>query len=332
MQTIRFLAGFFALASFAACNKDAAKTEQKPILGVLELPISHRHGGSAPAQAAQVEISPSELRVDGETVLSLASGKAPAAEQSGDVLPKLKTKLGGKSAVALSVHAALPYATLARVVSSASQAGVKQFAFRVRKPSAPTETGWLSLSNVRLAQSAESGAFEEAQLLPWESFSATWDESLDACKVTTNGDCGYRPLAKAEGGKLDMMLRVRGSGVALRFRQAGADEANKPAPKKAPRAEMLDGIAGGPADSAPEEAPPEPSTEHVFTLRSDATTAAPSPISGITQPVCGSRACPAVLDAEGISMSGLVLSAIGAAFPDGTAEPRLAWVLPENPK
>ena len=35
-----------------------------------------------------------------------------------------------------------------------------------------------------------------------------------------------------------------------------------------------------------------------------------------------------VLDAEGISMSGTVLSLIGAAFPEGTPEPKLAFVLP----
>ena len=316
---------------FLACNKDKAQTDQAPIVGVLELPISHRSGGSEPSQAAKIELSPSEVRVDGETVLPLQNGKVAPEAVQGDVLPSLSGKLGGKSALSLSVHAAVPYATLAQVINTGLKAGAKQLAFRVRKPSATTETGWLVLNQVHFTPSAESGAFDEAQLLPWESFTASWDESLDACKVTTNGDCGYRPLAKAEGGKLDMMLRVRGSGVALRFRQTGIDEADKPEPKKVVRAELLDGIQGGPAEPQ-EEAPPEPSTEHVFTLRSGATTAVPSPISGITQPVCGSRTCPAVLDAEGISMSGLVLSAIGASFPDGTAEPKLAWVLPPKTK
>jgi hypothetical protein len=36
-----------------------------------------------------------------------------------------------------------------------------------------------------------------------------------------------------------------------------------------------------------------------------------------------------VLESEGISMSGTVISFIAAAFPNGTPEPKLAWVLPK---
>lgn len=310
--------------AFSACDKNKSKEEEKPILGVLELPIAHRMGASPPASAAQVEVSPSEIRVDGETVMSLQGGKVPPGEVQGYVLPKLKSRLSGKSALALSVHAALPYATLARIIYTGFEVGAKQLAFRVRKPGTTTDTGWLAIQQSHFAPSPEDSPFAESALLPWESFAASWEESLDACQVTTHGDCGYRPLAKAEGGKLDMMLRVRGTGLALRFRQAGAPEVEKPKPKA--KAELLDGIQGG--GEAAEEAPPEPSTEHVFTLRAEAATASPSPISGITQPVCGSRPCPTVLDAEGISMSGLVISLLGAAFPDGSAEPKVAWVLP----
>jgi hypothetical protein len=140
-----------------------------------------------------------------------------------------------------------------------------------------------------------------------------------------------------------MMLRVRGSGLALRFRQAGAPAVadagtdagesgakltakakSKSKPKKK-RAEMLDGIKAAPVA---EETPPEPATEHVFTLRTDQATAEPSPISGIVKPVCSGMTCPVVLDAEGISMSIQVLSLLGASFPDGTPPPSVAWVLP----
>jgi len=143
-----------------------------------------------------------------------------------------------------------------------------------------------------------------------------------------------------------MMLRVRGGGLALRFRQAGAspakpvdagvdagavakaDEGSRKRRKRRaqPKEELLDGIKGAPR--AVEEAPPEPSTEHVFTLRADQATVADSPISGIVKPLCGSARCPVVLDAEGISMASQVIALLGAAFPDGTPAPQVAWVLP----
>ena len=327
----------------AACGKEEMKPDLTPRLGVLELPSSHRTGDPEPSGAARVEITPSELLVDGEVALALENGKIPAAERSGYDLPKLKAKLGGKRALALSVYAAVPYATLARALHTALDAGASEISFKVRKPNSSSQTGWLTIHRSHFVASADDPKFAEGELVPWDSFVNVWDESLEACQASSRADCGYKPLAKATGGKLDLMLRVRGSGLALRFRQAGAapvtadagaapdklaskakDKGKKK--KKKAKAEMLDGIKGAP--EAPEELPPEPSTEHVFTLRTDQATAVPSPISGIVKPVCGSVACPVVLDVEGISMSSQVLALIGAAFPDGVPAPTIAWVLP----
>src|SRR3954452_10801731 len=82
------------------CESTETKTEAAPIVGVLELPIVQRNGGNPMATAAKVEISPSELRVDGEPVLTLQNGKVPPAEAVGYVLPKLKLKLAGKGGLA----------------------------------------------------------------------------------------------------------------------------------------------------------------------------------------------------------------------------------------
>ncbi|MFT3923019.1 MAG: hypothetical protein QM778_10825 [Myxococcales bacterium] len=311
----------------AGCESTETKTEAAPIVGVLELPIVQRTAGNPVATAAKIEISPSELRVDGEPVLTLQNGKVPAGEAVGYVLPKLKAKLNGKGGLAITAHAAVPYATLARVIDTGFEAGAKELAFQVRKPNTTKDTGWLTIRDSHFTDTPEDGKFPAGELLPWGSFAKVWEESLSGCQASGRADCGYSPIAKAEGGQLDMMLRVRGSGIAVRMRQAGAPEA-APAeakPKKA-RAEMLDGIKGGAAPA--EETPPEPATEHVFTLRADQATAVPSPISGITKPVCGSTTCPVVLDAEGISSTIHVLSLLGAAFPDGTPEPKVAWVLP----
>ncbi len=326
-----------AILAVSACTKgEEVKPEAKPILGTLELPISHRNGGSEPGDAARIEIGTGEIRVGGETVITLENGKIPAAERNGDILPKLKEKLGGKSVLAISVYAASPYGTLARVINTGFESGARTLAFKVRKPGSNTQTGWLVLNQSHFTPTSEDGKFSDA-LMPWEKFSAVWEESLGACKAgMQGGDCGYSPMGKAEGGKLDMMLRVRGAGLALRFRQTGAPP--KPEPVKKPAAELMDGVKGkkridaaAAAAAAAEE--PEPSKEHVFSLRAEQATELPtSVVSDITKPVCGSVSCPAVLDSEGISMSGTVLSLIGAAFPDGTPEPRLAWVMPPAAK
>jgi hypothetical protein len=329
MRTNRLLLGVclcFSLA-LSGCSKDELKSDGKPIVGVLELPIAHRNASPEPGDAARIEIGASEIRLAGEPLIALENGKIPAAERSGYVLPKLKGKLAGKRVLAMSVYAASPYATVARVIFTGYEAGAREFAFRVRKPGTATDTGWMVLHNVHFTPTPEDGKFGEGALLPWEKFSAHWEESLGACKAgVRSGDCGYSPLGKAQGGQLDMMLRVRGSGLALRFRQTGAPP--PPEKPKKQKAEMLDGIKGGGGGGAAEPEEPEPATEHVFTLRADQATEVPSPISDIVKPVCAGQSCPAVVDAEGISMSGTVLSLIGAAFPDGVPEPKLALVLP----
>ncbi|HEY6880126.1 MAG TPA: hypothetical protein VI299_19010 [Polyangiales bacterium] len=322
-----------ALFALVACTKEEVKPDLTPRVGVLELATAHRIGDSAPAGPAHIEISPKELVVDGETVIALDNGKIPPAEKSGYELPKLKSKLSGKQSLALSVYAAVPYATLARVMYTGFQTGVGEVAFKVRKPNSTNQVGYIDLKQNKFITSPDASEFAESELLPWDKWASVWDESLSACQAAgPKADCGYAPMAKAQGGKLDMMLRVRGSGYALRFRQAGvaavADAGvAAPAPKKKKkRAEMLDGIKAAP--EAAEEAPPEPSHEHVFTLRTDQATAEPSPISGIVKPLCSGIVCPVVLDVEGISMSGQVFGLLGAAFPDGTTAPKIAWVLP----
>ncbi|MET0283690.1 MAG: hypothetical protein ABW352_04450 [Polyangiales bacterium] len=337
----RPLALSLALLTLAACDKEEVKPDMTPRVGVLELGTAHRIGDPAPSGPAHIEISPAELVVDGETVIPLENGKIPAAEKSDYEIPKLKAKLSGKQSLELSVHAAVPYATLARVMYTGNESGIKEVGFKVRKPNSTNQLGFIGVKQFTFIKSPDASGFSESELVPWDKWTAVWDDSLSACQAAgPKADCGYSPMAKAQGGQLDMMLRVRGSGYALRFRQAGAPEAaadagapvaaatpdKKKDKKKKKKAEMLDGIKAAP--EAAEEAPPEPSHEHVFTLRADQATVDPSPISGIVKPLCSSIACPIVFDVEGISMSGNVVGLLGAAFPDGTTAPKIAWVLP----
>src|SRR5262245_7270397 len=200
MQSRRVLsAGFLLFALLVACGGAESEAEKPPLLGVLELPISHRSGGNEPPGAAHIEIAPAEVRVDGETLFPLENGKVPAAEQSGHVLPKLKAKLAGKSALAISTYAATPYSTLARVLNTGLEAGARTFGFKVRKVGTTKDTGWLVVGNNHFTPSAEDGKFPADQLVPWDSFTTVWEDSITACQGAERVDCGYRPLAKAQG-------------------------------------------------------------------------------------------------------------------------------------
>ncbi|HEX5656498.1 MAG TPA: hypothetical protein VFX59_04850 [Polyangiales bacterium] len=334
-------AALTAALALTGCDKEEVKPDSTPRVGVLELGTAHRFSDPAPAGPAHIEISPSELVLEGEQVIPLENGKLPAAEKSGYEIPKLKAKLSGKQSLALSVHAAVPYATLARVMYTGSEAGIKDVAFKVRKPNSTNQVGYIDIKQFHFIKSPDAADFTESELVSWDKWTAVWDDALSSCQAAgPKADCGYSPMAKAQGGKLDLMLRVRGTGFALRFRQAGAAEAvadagapvaaadpKKKDKKKKKKAEMLDGIKAAP-EAAEEEAPPEPSHEHVFTLRTDQATADPSPISGIVKPLCSSLVCPVVLDVEGVSISGPIFGLLGAAFPDGTTAPKVAFVLP----
>lgn len=310
------------------CGAEEAKPNLPAVLATIELPIAHRTANAAPSEATQVELGTSELRIEGGRELKLTNGRVPAGEIRDHVLANFKAKLGAKRVVAISAHAAVPYATLALVIHTALTSGAKELAFKVRKPGSNTDTGWLFVRDNRFARSAEQAVFAAAELPTWDSFARVWEDAVDACQqISQRGDCGYKPVLKAAGGQLDLMLRARGTGLALRFRQTGAPEPATQPKTARQAAEMLDGVKAPPQAR---EAPPEPSTEHVFTLRADQATVTPSPISSVMKLACGSQTCPAVVDAESGSMSGRVIALIGAAFPDGSADPKLAWVLPSQ--
>src|SRR4051812_22032957 len=131
-----------------ACGEKSAAPAAPtgPIVGALELPIALRSKGAAPAGAASVEISPTEIHVGGLPVLTLAGGAAVgAADRQGEQVPKLAAALssGPHSALALTVASGIPYETVALVLATAKAAGVGSVAFQVRPPGGTTTGGWL---------------------------------------------------------------------------------------------------------------------------------------------------------------------------------------------
>lgn len=318
------LAGVLSLGGCES-EKAEATAESAPSVGLLELPISHRHTDQEPASATRVEVGPQAIVVGGETAVELDNAKIPPGEQQGMLIPKLQGKLSSR-AITLVVHGATPYATLARVMATAQKGGVKEFYFQVRKPAATTETGWMRLSHVQFTDTTKPPIFEASEMPEWSVFTDAWGDVYAGCREDPAGDCGYVPSNKAEGGKLDLLIRNHGTGISARFRQYLPDGEEAPEEKKkAGGPAMLDGIA---APVAAEEEEIDPSTEASYTLRADQAARPDSPFSSIVKPVCGDTACAAVVDVQGISMVARVVSVIGAAFPDGTPEPKLAFLNP----
>jgi len=78
----------------------------------------------------------------------------------------------------------------------------------------------------------------------------------------------------------------------------------------------------------------DPSTYALFQFRYQEALKAPSALSKTMAPICQTERCGVVVTADPISPLVNVLRMLGAAFPDGTPSPALAFEMPwtERPK
>ena len=318
-------------------EEEVVEEEEGPLLGLLELPVSLRNRAASPSNFHKIEVSPEELRVNGEPLLKLVSGKAPEADISGTEIPRLTALLGKptRSVLSLEVHAQVPYWTTSLILGSANKAGISNVSFHVRKPTGGTDDGWLEIKGFAVAPESPEDAdvtFSNVQKRDWKDFTAVWESVYDACRSAMSGNCAYKPERIAEGGFLKMVLLAVGQGVNINFYRTGVsaeadDEAAKEAEKAKPKkVQMLDGIANADPVADVLEAPP--ATVALFQFRANEALKAPSPVAATIQPLCGSNACGIVVKAERRTMTVRVLSLIGAAFPDGTAAPTIGFEVP----
>ncbi len=329
----------------AGCgSKEEAAPPPQDIVGILELPVAHRGSPAAPTGAARIEIGQSELRLDGHSIAILATGALAAGDVTNFAIPKLRTALtGGRATAVLYVHSATPYATTLAVLKTLRESGVRNAVFAVRRvapaptkgapPPGPTLTAsFLELRDFQVIPETEGEvAFPSVAPLAWSEVGAQWDAVKAACGMSDTADCMWKPDSIAVGGNAKITLRSRGDGVKVEFLQVGAPIAEAPAAAVA----MIPGVPAAAAPLAPgaapgpgEEIPPPPATEASFTLRSGTTIEPESPISAMMRNVCGSRACGVVVVSDREQMTMRVLSLIGAAFPEGSAPPSVAFQLP----
>jgi biopolymer transport protein ExbD len=326
-----------AALSLVACggpDEAPPATSSAPIVGAMELPISLRSAGADPTNALRVEVSPSELRVESQSLFSLTQGRIPAAELTPAGVSRLTSTLQAappRTRVALTVHGMVPYGTLARVVQAATSAGYHDFSFAVRPASGAATgaatTGWIELAGVQSAPAGTSPVDPSTYggSRPFSDFASHWDEVYEGCRSAGAGryiDCDSKATAIAEGGVLQVSEWARGQGMRVTFQRVGAPA---PEPTRAAAPALIEGVRAAPSADAV-EAPVH--TEGTFSFRADVATATDSAISLAMRPVCAAQACDVVIEGDETTPTLRVLSLLGAGSPDGSAAPRVIFRLP----
>jgi len=317
-----------------ACEEEKEEEVDKgPLLGLLELPVSLRNKDAAPSNFHKIEVSPDALRVNGEELLKLTSGKPADGDVAATELPKLTAALGtpARGIASLEVHAQVPYWTLSLILGSVSKAGVSNVSFHVRQPTGGADDGWFEIKGFAVAPDSPEDAevdFKNVQKRGWSDFTTVWEDVYNGCRGAMSGNCAYKPENIAEGGFLKMVLLAMGQGINVNFYRVGVpEEADAEAAKeeaKPKKAEMMDGITDPMAEL--EQAPP--ATLALFQFRARDVLKPPSPVAETIKPLCGSNACGVVVKAERRTMTASVLGMLGAAFPDGTAPPTVGFEVP----
>lgn len=327
------------LGLLAACGKkeDAAAAPSGPIVSVLDLALSARNSGTAPADAHDVEVASTALNLGGVQVVALSDGQFAPADRSGDIVPKLKDAFAKTphANLVLSVSSSISYNTAAAVLATAKAANINSVSFKVRPPGSQSNTGFLTLDNFTVrakTKNDEDVAIPGAPVRPWSDFVSQWDAVQSGCRGAPTGNCASKPESVADGGNLRMGLYAAGQGVNVAFFRTGAPpppppaaEPEKPAKKGKKEKTSKKSKAFDPVAEV-EQAPP--ATEALFQFRAQEAVAASSAISETTRPVCAQTPCGVAVQGEKATLFVRLLSLIGAAFPDRTQAPVVAFELP----
>lgn len=329
-----------AFAGSAACSKkEEAPAPSGPVVSVLDLALSARNQGAAPTDAYDVELAATTLNVGGQPVLTLTDGLFAPADRSGDILPKLKDAFAKTPHTKLifSVSSSVSYNSAAAVLATAKAANVTSVAFKVRPIGSQSNTGFLTLDNFVVrpkTKNDEDVAIPGAPTRPWSDFTSQWDAAQNACRASPTGNCAFKPEAVADGGNLRTVLYAAGQGSNVAFYRVGAPPPEptpppeeKPAKgKKAKKAKPSKKSKNVDPVAEVEQAPP--ATEAGFQFRFQEAVAAASAISETMRPICGQTPCGVAVQGEKATLFVRLLSLIGAAFPDRTAAPVVAFELP----
>ncbi len=340
-RTSLSLLGCLVALSLVACGEDAPPpaAELPPLVGALEVPISFRNDAPQPTGALRIEASTTELRLDGQPVYTgISRGLIPDAQWSEGALTELLTRIRAappRSAALVTLLGTVPYQTAVRIVGTLLAAGYHEITWAVRPPGGdPSARGFLLTSSPEVAPSGGPYAFP-GPARPWSDFTSHWREMYEACRAGQYIDCDGAPDEPVLGGDLQVVLWSRGQGMQMRFNRTNAPEPEPTAPRQVA---LIEGVPRAPA-AVEEEAPP-PDTSGVFSFRADEATHVDtdratgrqtpnSAISVTARPVCGAAPCSVVVEADRDTPIMRVLSFLGAAFPNGSIAPIVAFRMPE---
>lgn len=315
-----------------ACGEEepaGPEVDNTPIVGLFEMPISRNNQATEPQNALRLDISPTLMRLNGTKVLDLDNGRPAEGEVADHIVTKLRDQITGGAArerTALTIHASVPYSTLAQVLNTLQSTNMRQVAFAVRTLGESPQQGWMPLTNWRVAPTADDVEFE-GRAPTWSAFTEHWREVYDACRAGRYIDCDGPYSSVAEGGDLGMELWTRGQGMKVTFRQANAPEPEEGGGGGGPA--LIEGVGAPTPAPSGEEAEPPPATQGVFTVRHQEATQEESALSNMVAPVCADATCFATVVTDAGTASMRVLSMLGGVFPNGTQAPQLVFVLPE---
>jgi hypothetical protein len=324
-----------------ACKKEeppgaTAADETGRALSDMELSVSLRSGDAAPSNAALVEATTEQLRLNGAIVIPLEKGRPGEkdADRVAGTIPKLVPLLKGQTSVAIRFQANVVYETVGLVLNTAQQQGISNAYFQVRTPGGGAKTGWINVSGYTMANRAEDNpVIPGGAQQSWDAFTAKWKDTLNGCKTAQSGNCAYVDDNFAVGGTLKIELFASGRGVNVDFYRRGLTPAQEEeehknrmkhlATKKEDflqgritHDEMVEILLLG-----------DPSTQALFQFRYQEALESPSAITDTMAPVChdsGVR-CGVVIAGDNVSPIMKILTLLGAAFPDGKAMPAIAF-------
>lgn len=329
---LRVLCAPAVVLALAALGCGGETAEEAPVdttdrVGLYEIPISRNNQASRPSDPLRVEISPTELLLNHRSLLALERGRPPAAEVADHVITRLRQEItsgAARSQVALRIHANVPYLTLVEVLHTLHSAGLRDVLVAVRTLGATPTEAWMQWPHFTVVPAGDEPPTFGGRPIPWDEFVTVWRSVYDACRAGQYVDCDAPYTNTARGGDLEIELWTRGQGMKVSFRQINAPAAERPRGGGGPA--LIEGVA--PAPAAPAQAETPGATEGAFTVRQQDATSENSSISAILAPTCADSQCRAVFVTDATTPAMRVVSFLGAAFPNGTQRPQVAFRIP----
>jgi hypothetical protein len=324
-----------------APGASAADEVGRPLVD-MDLPVSLRRGDPQPTDAHQLEATSEQLRLGGVPIIPFGpNGRVNDTDKSNGIIPKLEAALKSPSHATLAVRmqANLPYETVALILNSAKSAGVMNASFAVREVGNSSKTGWLNADGYVMSSKADDmPPIPSVAPKTWESFTAKWATVTEACRTAQTGNCAYADANFARGGSLKIELFSSGRGINVDFYQRGLTPEQEKAEEQKRAKELAkkkeDFLQGRIAhdDMVKFLLLGDPSTQALFQFRYQEALSAPSSLTGTMAPLCHQERCGVLVAADEVSPMVRVVSMMGAAFPDGTAQPAFAFEMPWTKK